>query len=125
MKRTLIGSTAALLLAGSTAFATSTVTIYDASRMDFEVKRGVVETVERLYGKTTVFSDPAELPASVNAALVEGSQLPADAPIEPIPSKLIGELPEIENARWVKVGDHIVALDNQNVALMVVYDVLA
>ncbi|MEM6356225.1 MAG: hypothetical protein AAF844_11175 [Pseudomonadota bacterium] len=125
MKRTLIGSTLAILLGGSAALATNTVTIHDTSRADFDVKRGIVETVERLYGRAAVFSDPNPLPAGVEEALVEGERMPAAAPIDAVPEKLMDELPVIENARWVRVGDHIVAVDDLDIVRVAVYDVLA
>ncbi|MEL6482060.1 MAG: hypothetical protein AAFQ75_11460, partial [Pseudomonadota bacterium] len=115
MKRTLIGSTLAILLAGGAALAANTVTIHDQSRADFDVKRGIVETVERLYGRAVIFSDPNPLPAGVEEGLVEGERLPATAPIDPVPGKLMDALPVIDNARWVRIGDHIVAVDDLDI----------
>ncbi|MEL6576036.1 MAG: hypothetical protein AAFQ81_09110 [Pseudomonadota bacterium] len=125
MKRTLIGSTLAILLAGGAALAANTVTIHDQSRADFDVKRGIVETVERLYGRAVVFSDPNPLPAGVEEGLVEGERLPAAAPIDPVPGKLMDALPVIDNARWVRIGDHIVAVDDLDIVRLAIYDVLA
>ena len=125
MRRTaLIPLVSALLAAGP---ALSDAVIYkDPERSEtFEAKDEIVALATEIYGKTAVFDSGQEIPESVDRKLVAGNPLPADAERMPVPDDLAGRLPHTEEGtRWVKVGEHLLELAQDDVIVTGVYEVL-
>lgn len=124
MKRFLIPALAAGLLAAP-AFG-AVVIVYDKDLgEEFAVEREIVDIVQQEYGEAAVYSTGDNLPEALDAALTPKSPLPATPAVEPVPEEIADKLPHTaEGTRWVKLGDHLVELDENDVIVMTVYDVL-
>ncbi|MEO1460114.1 MAG: hypothetical protein AAFV49_21435 [Pseudomonadota bacterium] len=124
MRKFLIAALSAAVLAGNSA-AVETVTIVDQSADNFEAKREIVEIVTRYYGSNAVVFNGERLPAEMNNALTEGQAMPETVPTAPVEPKLAAALEDVvPGMRWLKAGEHLLAVNDRGVIEMGVYDVL-
>ncbi len=91
----------------------------------FEIKRDIVDRAQEAFGEAAAYETPQDLPDSINAEIVPGEKLPADAPTKAVPAEL-GDLPKLsDNSHWVATGNHLVEVsDDDNTIVMVVYNAL-
>ncbi|HET7410813.1 MAG TPA: hypothetical protein VFJ13_11495 [Paracoccaceae bacterium] len=120
---------AALLVAGGSTAAmaqdASLTLVYDAAPGEkFEIKRDIVDQVQAIWGETAAYESSEALPAGIENEIAPGEQMPANAPVEPVPAAL-DDLPKLlDDSRWVKSGNHLVELTPDNTVAMVVYEAL-
>lgn len=125
MKRILMPVLAAGMLAAPAAFGAAVI-VYDADLgEEFEVEREIVEIAKEVYGEAAIYATGDEISEELVEELAPKQMLPADAAVEDLPEELAGRLPHTsEGTRWVKVGDHLVEVNDDNMIVMTIYDVL-
>jgi hypothetical protein len=119
-------SSAADLTAAQSIEAGTPTFYYDATLGEkFEVKREIVDRAQALWGEYPAYETPQELPDTVNAEIVPGQQLPADAPTAEVPEAM-GDLPTLADggSHWVASGNHLIEVADDNTVVMVVYNAL-
>jgi hypothetical protein len=116
----------AFALSAGAAGAASTVVIVDPALSEtFEEKRQIVDVIRDVYGSDAVYANGNDLPGSVASEIATGETVPADAAMTPVPQSTAMRLPQSEpGTRWVEIGEHLVEIDDDDVAHLVVYDVV-
>lgn len=125
MKRILMPVLTAAMLSAPAAYG-AVIIVYDGELgKQFETEREIVEIVKEEYGETAVYSTGDELPEGLDEALNPAQKLPDVPEVEDVPEALKDKLPHTEEGtRWVKVGDHLVEVDADDMIVMTIYDVL-
>jgi len=128
MSRILHAAPAALLALGLATgpAAAATVVIVDPSlNAAFQKKREIVDVIKQEYGADAVYANGDDLPADISSEIATGEKVPSDATMTPVPQSLAMKLPKSQpGTRWVEIGEHLVEVDKNDVAHLVVYDVL-
>lgn len=125
MRTALLSTIAAATLIAAPALS-QTIVAYDSLSAKFSDKREVVDSVQQLYGETIAYEKGETLPDTITSELVPGNTLPGDAPTREVDPELADMIEDNlpEGARWVEVGPHLVAVDQEDRIVMVVYDVV-
>ncbi len=88
----------------------------------FMEERAISRIVQDVYGPGAEMSNGHGASEAVTAALQVGRPLPAGANARPVEAKLADRLPA--GARWMAVGEHLVALDSLGDVQAVYHDML-